>query len=306
VDAKNVRQITRLTVAAVIIVFAALLVFSSIYTVNVQQEAVIVQFGKAVGTEKAGLHFRIPFVQTISLVDMTTRGMEIGYNPANNAHVESESFMITKDFNFVNVDFYVEWKVSDPTKFLFSSKDPVALLRNIMQAEARNVVASYDVDDVLTTAKFEIQKRVKEGVVKKVDAYKLGIMISNVSIQDTEPPTAEVITAFKDVENAKQNKDTEINFAYKYKNEILPAAAAEADRIVKDAEGVKQSRINEATGQVARFNELYAEYARNKDITRTRMYLETMEAVLPGMDVIITDQSGDVLKLLNLGEGGEQ
>lgn len=286
----------------VILGIVVLLATDSFYTVNEQQQAVITQFGKVVGTNGAGLHFKAPLFQDVILVNMTTNGMEFGYvNKDNTTYsVDSESFMITNDFNFVSVDFYVEWKVSDPARFLFASEDPEGLLRNILQSEARSVVSSYNVDDVLTTAKGEIQAKVREGVSAKLDEYNLGLLVSNISIQDTEPPTAEVISAFKNVENAKQRKDTEINVANTYANEVIPQARAEADRIVKEAEAVKEARKNEAEGQVARFNEMYREYARNKDITRTRIYLETMEQVLPNVRVIIDTGDSSLHKIVNI------
>lgn len=301
---KKVVLYIELGIVALVLLFAA---FNCFYTVSEQQQAIILQFGKAIDTQKAGLHFKIPFIQQVELVDMTVRGMEFGYTSANGNYtsIESESLMITNDFNFVSVDFYIEWNVSVPEKFLFNSASPESTLRNILQSEARSVVSSYTVDEVLTTAKGMIQSKVKEGVIAKLASYDIGVMITNISIQDTVPPTAEVVSAFKNVENAKQNKDTDINRAKTYKNEIIPKANAEADRIIKEAEAIRESRLNEATGQVARFNEMYGEYIRNKDITRKRMYLEAMEEILPGVKVIVesTDDSG-LLKLIDLTNGG--
>ncbi len=296
-EIKKVILIVELVVIGAVLILCGL---DSFYTVNEQQQAVVVQFGKAIGVNGAGLHFKVPFIQQVIPVNMTTNGMEFGYKnvEGESMSVESESFMITGDFNFVSVDFYVEWKVSEPIAFTYNSEDPVGLLKNILQSEARNVVSSYNVDDVLTTAKSEIQARVKEGVVKKLEDYNIGIMVQNISIQDAEPPTSEVIAAFKNVENAKQQKDTEINVANTYNNEVIPRARAEADRIIKDAEAVKEARVNEANGQVARFNEMFNEYSRNKDITRMRMYLETMEQIMPDLKVLI--DSGNITKIMDI------
>lgn len=304
---KKLARIINFSMLGVLAIFIIASVATSMYTVSEQETAVVTQFGKAIGESGAGLHFKIPFMQQVYTVNMTTRGMELGYksqgthDSMTNVSVETESFMITRDFNFVNIDFYVEWKVSNATKYLFRSSDPEGLLRNILQSEARSAVSMYDVDDVLTTAKSEIQTRMKEEVLAKLDAYDIGIVVTNISIQDAEPPTAQVISAFKDVENAKQNKDTEINIANTYNNEIIPSARAEADKIIREAEGEKEARISEAKGQVARFNEMYAEYVNNKEITKTRIYLETMESVLPGVKVYI--QSGgqeDILKIMDI------
>jgi len=281
-------------------VAAAVLLANSVYTVNEQERAVITQFGRYVDTAGAGLQFKIPFMQNVQKVNMTTRGLELGYRTTNGVEtsVESESFMITKDFNFVNVDFYVEWRVDDPFKYLYNAQKPEELLKNILQSEARSVVSGYVVDDVLTTGKTAIQNAVRENVTKKIAEYDIGIAVMNVSIQDAEPPTAEVASAFKNVENAKQNMDTEINVANTYANQIIPQARADANKLVQEAEAVKEARINEAHGQTARFNAIFIEYSENKDVTKTRMYLEAMESILPDLKVIV--DSGDMTKIMDV------
>ena len=210
--------------------------------------------------------------------------------------------MITSDFNFVNVDFYVEYKVSDPVKYLYNSKQPTEILKNIAQSCIRTVVSNYTVDDVITTGKNEIQASIKEMIVEKLEQQDIGLMLVNISMQDAEPPTAEVIEAFKAVETAKQGKETAINNANKYQNEQIPQAKAKADQIIQDAEATKQKRINEATAQVVRFNEMYEEYVKNPLITKQRMFYETMEDVLPGVKLIIDDGSGNLNKTLYLDE----
>lgn len=304
-DKSQIKKVALIIKIAIVVIVVIILGAGSFYTVNEQQQAVVTQFGKVAGVRSAGAHFKIPFIQQVTNVDMTTRGMEFGYRTNNGymSSIENESFMITNDFNFVNVDFYVEWKVNDPEKFLFNSEDPVGLLRNILQAEARSVVSGYAVDDVLTTAKTEIQVKIRDGVSGKLSEYDLGLEVSNIALQDASPPTNEVTAAFKNVENAKQYKDTQINGANAYYNQKIPAARAEADKIVKEAEGLKEARINEARGEVAKFNEMFAEYVLNKDVTITRMYLEAMEEILPGVAVYV-DGAEDVLKILNLEQAG--
>ena len=286
---KNIQLYIKLGAAALL---AIILIGSSVYTVSEQECAVITQFGQYVATADAGLRFKIPFIQSVQKVNMTTTGMQFGYEEDSSGvatSIENESFMITKDFNFVNVDFYVEWRVSDPKQFLYNSENPEGLLRNILQSEARSVVSGYVVDDVLTTGKAAIQNAVRENVTAKLAEYQIGIEVSNISMQDAEPPTAEVVAAFKNVENAKQNMDTEINVANTYANQVIPQARAEANRLVQEAEAEREARINEAHGQTARFNAMFTEYIANKDITKTRMYLEAMESILPGLKVIIDD-----------------
>jgi len=306
VDKDMIKKVMRFVQVGVVALITVVLVYNSVYTVNEQERAVVTQFGKVMDEQGAGLHFKVPFVQNVRKVNMAIVGMELGYRTTNGveASVESESFMITRDFNFVNVDFYVEWKVDNPAKFLYHSQNPEALLRNILQSEARSVVSSYNVDDVLTTAKVPIQTAVREGVMAKLAEYDIGIYVANVLVQDAEPPTEEVITAFKNVENAKQNKDTEINMANTYANQIIPQARADADKIVKEAEAIHDARINEANGQTARFNAMFSEYIRNKDITKTRMYLEAMEVIMPGMKTIIGGE--DLTKILDLSKGATE
>jgi len=152
----------------------------------------------------------------------------------------------------------------------------------------------------LTTEKSIIQSEIKEKIITKLQNYDLGVQILDVKIQDSEPPTADVIKAFKEVETAKQEKETRINEALAYKNKTLPAAESQADKLIREAESYKESKINEAKGEVARFNAMYTEYAKNKEITRTRMYLETIEDILPGITVYVDSSEGGVQKLLPL------
>ncbi len=281
-----------LWIAAIVIV--AILALNSFYTINEQEQAVLVTWGKASSVTTPGLHFKIPFVQKVIKVDTTIQGFSIGYNEEENYSIESDSLMITSDYNFVNVDFFVEYRVSDPVKAVYASSEPVAILRNMCRSCIRTVIGSFPVDDVLTTGKNEIQAAIKEMILLKLDEQDLGIQLVNITIQDSEPPTVEVMEAFKAVETAKQGKETTLNNANKYRNEKLPEAEANADAIVKSAEAAKTERINEAIAQVARFNAMYAEYIKNPEITKERMFFEAMEEVLPDLKVIIESPSGDM------------
>jgi membrane protease subunit HflK len=163
------------------------------------------------------------------------------------------------------------------------------ILNNEAMSSIRGVISDYKVDDVMTTAKGEIQQKIKESLAAKLEERDIGIQVVNLMIQDVEPPTADVMSAFKSVETAKQQADTSVNNANRYKNEKLPAAEAEADKIIQNAEAVKASRIAEAEGQVARFEKTYEEYKNYSLITKKRMFYETMEELLPNLEVIITD-----------------
>lgn len=283
------------------IVFIAIVclnvVFRGFYTVSEQEQAVVTQFGKVVQRNSAGLYFKIPFIQKVHKVDTTVKGMTIGYNydgsndeeNGESYGNESESLMITSDFNFINIDFYLEYRVSDPIKYLYNSSSPSKILRNMAQAAIRTTVSGYTVDSVMTTGKNQVQADIKEKLIKELTDNNIGLEVINLSIQDVTPPTSEIVTAFKSVETAKQEMETAKTNAEKYKNEQLPSAEADADSIKQQAEAKKAARIAEAEGQVARFNEMYSQYSLNPLITKQRLYYETIERVLPGAKLIIDD-----------------
>lgn len=279
---------------AIGIIAVLILVFNSAYQIGEQEQAVLITFGQASPVTEPGLHFKIPFVQQVKKVNTTIQGFSIGYDQATNTSNEDESLMITSDYNFVNVDFFVEYRVSDPVKAVFASSEPVGILKNISMSCIRTVIGSYPVDDVLTTGKNEIQAAIKEMILARLEEHDLGIQLVNITIQDSEPPTVEVMEAFKAVETAKQGKETALNNANKYRNEQIPSAEAQADAIIQAAEAEKTARINEATAQVARFNAMYEEYIKNPDVTRQRMFFEAMEEILPDLKVIIESPDGDM------------
>lgn len=285
--------------AAVIAVLGLLLAGDSFYQVGENEQAVLVTLGKPRAVTETGLHFKIPVLQKVTKVNTTIQGFPIGYNIESNENIDDESIMITADYNFINIDFFAEYRIVDPVQYEYASMQPEQILKNVAQSSIRNVVGSYKVDDVLTTGKSEIQAKIKEQITQELEKRDIGLQLVNITMQDSEPPTAEVITAFKAVENAKQGKETALNNANKYRNEKLPEAEAQADEIVQDAEAKKQTRINEATAQVARFNAMYEEYQKNPTVTKQRMFYETMEEVLPDMKVII-DQGDGVQKVLPL------
>lgn len=281
-------------IAAAVIIVILVLGFNATYEIKEQEQAVLITLGQASAVTEPGLHFKIPFIQQVRKVNTTIQGFAIGYSTDSNSVNEDESLMITSDFNFIDVDFYVEYRYSDPVKALYASRDPLKILRNISQSCIRNVIGSYPVDDVLTTGKNEIQAAIKEMILAQLETQDIGVQLVNITIQDSEPPTAEVMEAFKAVETAKQGKETALNNANKYRNEQLPSAQARADGIIKDAEAQKTERINEATAQVARFNAMYQEYIKNPAVTKQRMFYEAMEEVLPGLKVIIESPGGDM------------
>ena len=282
-----------------VVAVAGVLLTGSFYQIQEQEQAVLVTLGTPKAVTETGLHFKIPFVQSVSKVNTTIQGFPIGYDEYDNLSEEDESLMITSDYNFINVDFYVEYRIGDPVKYLYDSEQPEEILKNVAQSCIRTVIGSYPVDDVLTTGKNEIQGKIKEKILAQMEEQDVGIQLVNITIQDSEPPTSAVMEAFKAVETAKQGKETALNNANKYRNEQLPKAEAQADEIIKNAEAEKQVRINEAEALVARFTAMFEEYVKNPVVTKQRMFYETMEDVLPGMKVIIDNGEG-IQKILPL------
>lgn len=288
----KVKKYGKWVLIALVIVFAAILVFSSFYKVDEQEAAVVTMFGNIIRTDTAGLYFKVPFLQQVTKVDTTIHGTGIGYvvrDDGQSFTVDTEGIMITKDFNLIDIDFYMEYRVSDPVSYLYNSKNPEIILKNIAMASIRSTVIDFTVDDAMTTGKSQIQSLVKEKMQQALAEEDIGLQIVNITVQDAEPPTEDIVHAFKAVETAKQGKDTAINNANKYRNEQTPAATAEADKIIQDAAAAKQARIAEAEGQVARFNAMYEQYVLNPLITKQRLFYEAMEEILPDAKVIITD-----------------
>ena len=303
----NFKKAGRIVTIVVLVVIVAMLIGTCYYTVDDKQQAVVTTFGKVTDITDAGVHFKLPFgIQQVQKVDVNVyQKIELGYSSSVNDYLvnERESTMITGDYNIVNVDFFVEYKISDPVQYLYSSNNPELILRNLIQSQVRNVVGSSTVDAVLTDGKENIQMQVKELVTRILQEYDIGLTLVDVKIQDAEPPTTEVIEAFKAVETAKQKAETVINDAKAYQNAQLPQAQAQADKLVQNAEYLRQKRINEAVEKVAMFEAQYLEYAQNPEITRSRMYYEAISDILPGVKLFInTGDKSDVQMLLPLDQ----
>jgi len=301
---KKVLRIVLLAAAALAVLIAVMTCF---YTVDDKQQAVVTTLGKVSDITDPGLHFKLPFgLQQVDKVDVNVyQKIELGYVTNKDGSTTTnagESAMITGDYNIVNVDFFVEYKISDPVAYLYSSNDPELILRNLIQSQVRNVVGSSNVDSVLTDGKENIQMQVKELVAEILQEYDIGLTLVDVRIQDSEPPTVDVIEAFKSVETAKQKAEAVVNEAIAYKNAQLPNAQAQADQLISNAEYLKTKRINEAIQQVAMFSAMYEEYAQNPDITKSRMYYEAISEILPDVKLYINtaEEGSDVQMLLPL------
>ena len=302
-DPVPVKKLGRYILFGVLALVLVIGIFTSIYTVDDKQQAVVTTFGKVTDITGPGLHFMLPFgIQQAHKVDVNVyQKIELGYFTDANGHtktVDDESVMITGDYNIVNVDFFVEYKISDPVQFLYSANDPAMVLKNLIQSQVRNVVGSSTVDSVLTDGKENIQLQVKELVSQILQDYDIGLTLIDVRIQDAEPPTQAVVEAFKAVETAKQNAEAVLNDAKAYQNAKLPEAEAKADKLLQNAQYLKQKRINEAIEAVAMFEAMYAEYEQNPDITLSRMYYEAISQILPGVKVYINTGDSDSMNML--------
>ena len=301
VNWKKVRRIALVAALALVLVIGS---SSCFYTVDDKQQAVVTTFGRVSDVTDAGLHFKMPFgIQQVRKVDVNVyQKIELGYSSNGSDEYyqvnEKESTMITGDYNIVNVDFFVEYKICDPVKYLYSSNKPELILRNLIQSQVRNVVGSTSVDAVLTDGKESIQSQVKDLVTQILQEYDIGLTLVDVRIQDSDPPTQDVIEAFKAVETAKQQAETVVNDAKAYQNAQLPDAQARADKLVQNAEYLKQKRINEATQQVAMFSAMYEEYKLNPEITRSRMYYEAISQILPDVKLFVNTGSGENVDML--------
>ena len=303
VNKPDKKKITKMVISFIIAFIVIVGASTCFYTVDDKQQAVVTTFGKVTDITDAGVHFKLPFgIQQEYKVDVNVyQKIELGYSTDSHGNYvtqKEESSMITGDYNIVNVDFFVEYKVSNPERYLFSSDAPELILKNLIQSQVRNVVGSSTVDSVLTDGKENIQMQVKNLVTDILNEYDIGLTLVDVRIQDAEPPTHDVVEAFKAVETAKQKAETVVNDALAYQNAKLPDAQAQADKLIQNAEYLKQKRINEAIEQVAMFEAMYIEYAQNPGITRSRMYYEAISNILPDVKLYINTGNGSNVEML--------
>jgi membrane protease subunit HflK len=293
------------------VVLAALVIWllTGTYMVGPDEVGVVRTFGEHTRVAQSGLnwHFPVP-IETVNTPKVTeVKRVEIGFRTLRNGQyrtVEKESLMLTGDENIVDAEMIVQYKIKDPVGYLFNIVEPELTVREAAEASLRTVVGRNKIDETLTTGKFTIQEETKSQLQSILDLYESGIHIVAVQLQDVSPPK-EVIGAFKDVASAKEDKNRMVNQAEGYRNDVIPKARGEAEAMIRDAEGFKESRIKRAEGDAAKFTTILQEYRKAKSITEKRLYLETMEKVLPGIEkVIVPDKdSGNMLNLLNLNAG---
>lgn len=304
---KNIRYI-------VLAVLVLVLGFSSFFTVNPEEVGIITRFGEFTRTAHPGLNFKIPFVEEVRFVPVQRQlKHEFGYRTVsagvNTTYAKdpytNESLMLTGDLNLADVEWVVQYRVQDPYNFLFKIRNPEQTLRDVSEAAMRQIVGDRTVNEVLTVGRAEVAAEAKKLIQRLCDEYQSGLRIEQIVLQDINPPDP-VKPAFNAVNEAQQKKETLINQAKSAYNEVIPRARGQAEETIQKAKGYAVNRTNRAQGEASRFNQLYGEYVKAPEVTKRRLYLETIEKILPQIgNKIVTDQNGNnVLPLLQMQMDG--
>ncbi|MCQ9208118.1 MAG: FtsH protease activity modulator HflK [Omnitrophica bacterium] len=303
----------------IILAFVGLVVlFGTIYSIGPDEVGVVQRFGRYAYTTSPGLHIKVPFgiekvtpikVKRVFKEEFGVRTLRAGvktqYSPRK---YPEESLMLTGDLNILDVRWIVQFKVKDARSLLFKTRDPVDNVRDISEVVMRRLVGDYRVDEVLTTEREEINDLAQLEMQKILDNYQTGVQVVTVKLQDVNPPD-EVKPAFNEVNEAKQEKERMINQAWKAYNKVIPRARGEAEKTIREAEGYQLDKVNRAKGEAERFLDTWTEYKKAPEITRKRLYLDTMMEVLPRAKekYIIDSEQTSILQLLNIGQkGGSQ
>jgi membrane protease subunit HflK len=299
----------------IILIIIGIYFSTGVYQVGASEVGLVKRFGKFVRQVDPGIHYHLPYpFESVVKVDVrTVRKIEIGFRTVSITNisyqeVRDEALMLTGDNNFAMVEAIIQYRVKDPAKFAFSLISPYEVVKFVTESVLRERVAQRGIDAVLTSDRDLIAVESSERIQKILDEYDVGILVENVKLQDVSPPN-EVIAAFDDVNSARQDKERLINEALAYQNDAIPKAEGKAQEVLNEAMAYKQERILKAQGDTVRFKKVYENYVSNKEVTRTRFYIETMEEVLPHLKKIILTAEQDILPLLDLGsitEGGEK
>ncbi len=304
---KNIRSI-------IIGLFVIVMAFQSFFTVETEEVGVIMRFGKYVSEAKPGLNFKAPFIDRVEYVPVQRQlKQEFGYRTTSSginskykkAGYSGESLMLTGDLNLGDVEWVVQYRIDNPYNYLFKVRNADETLRDVSEAAMRQVVGDRTVNEVLTVGRAEVATQVEIILQEICNEYEMGIKIEQVVLQDANPPDP-VKPSFNGVNEAQQQRETLINQARADYNRIIPRAKGESLETVQKSEGYALDRVNRAQGEVSKFNDLYAEYIKAPEVTKTRIFLETMEDILPKMgQKIITDEKGNsVIPLLQLQMNG--
>ena len=278
------------------------------YFVEPDEEGVVTRFGKFDRTNSPGLHFKYPSpIEHAATPKITQiRRAEIGFRTAQGRPTQSvpaESLMLTGDQNIVDINFVVQYRIMDSVQYLFNVRRPHKLIRDSAETVIRGITGSKKIDEALTTGKAEIQVLAKDQIQALLDKYKSGLQVVTIQLQAVHPPE-QVADSFKDVVRAREDKERMINEAQGYRNAVIPEARGQAAQIVRVAEGYREEKIKRAEGDAKRFLQQYEEYKKAPDITRKRIYLETMEEILPNINKVIMEnkKGSNVLPILPLGK----
>ena len=279
------------------LILLILWLLTGVYRVNPQEQGVVLRFGEWVRTTSPGLHYHLPTpIEKVITPDVTRENkIEIGYRSfgggkSNRRDVPDESKMITGDENNIDIDFVVFWKISDAGKYLFNLQDPPETVKVAAQSIMRDIIGQTKIQTVLTEGRQEIQLKAKTTLQQLLNEYEVGVEIRDVQLLSVDPPQ-EVIDAFNDVQRARQDRDTLINEAEAFRNDIVPRARGEAAEMIAQSEAYESQIVNRAKGDADRFVSVYNSYKEAPDVTSSRIYLETMEKVLVNVNKIIMDKS---------------
>lgn len=299
---------------AAIGILAVILLATSIYQIKPEEIGVILRFGKFVRTSEPGLHFKLPFgIENLTRVPVQRQlKLEFGYRTTRpgikseyyvNEETKKESLMLTGDLNVVVVEWIVQYKIKDPYKFLFKVREPVQTFRAMTEAVVRQVVGDASVDEIITFGRADLAAEAMTELQKLADIYELGLEVNQLIFQDVNPPDP-VKPSFNEVNQALQEKERKINEAWAEYNQEIPKAQGEAEQMIRAAEGFAAERVNNARGDAARFISIYREYAKAPAVTRKRLYLETLNEVLSGLEkkIIVDENQKNLVPLFNLGE----
>jgi len=294
----------------IIVILLAFAAWTAYYTVPSDSVAVIQRFGKLLKEVPPGLHFKLPFgIDVASIVPVkrqlkqefgfSTPGAQDPFQSARDGRLETE--MVTGDLNAALVEWVVQYRVSDPEKFLFEVRQPLSTLRHVSESVMREVVGDRTVDEVITIGRQEIEIEALAKMQALSTKYEMGISIDQVQLKNINPP-GPVQESFNEVNQAQQEKEKLINEARRDYNKVIPLAEGEKDQRIREADGYRLKRINEAEGDAARFNALFTEYSKAPEVTRRRIYIETMQEVLPEIrsKIIVDEETTGILPLLNL------
>ncbi|MGB0755792.1 MAG: FtsH protease activity modulator HflK [Candidatus Puniceispirillaceae bacterium] len=294
-----------------LIILMGLWAATGFYRVNPQQQGVVLRFGEWIRTTGPGLHYHLPFpIEQVLTPDVTRDNrLEIGFrdvagSSATRRDIADESLMITGDENIVDIDFVVFWRISDAGEYLFNLADPDETIKVAAEAVMREIIGQTAIQTALTEGRQNVQFAVREKLQELLDDYRAGVRVREVQLLAVDPPS-DVIDAFNDVQRARQDRDRLKNQAEAFRNDIVPRARGQAAQLIAEAEAYREEVMNRAKGDASRFDQVFSAYEANKDVTRERIYIETIEEVFGNIEKIIIDEDGQsVVPYLPLKELG--